>query len=148
MLSKLLGAGAMGALGYYSVLRQSMQQQQYYTFDPHRAPPQFSDADLEEHALYDPDMKVTQEDIARIEKKVQETGERLPRGRDRQMMLAHLYQLNKQVEQEDWKKNATGLLALCAYGPTCWNANNPMNPSHLYHDDKEPVCWDCGKRHS
>jgi len=124
----------------YQDLKQSTRPRKYYEFDPHRAPPQFTDADLEEHTLYNPDREVTTEDIRRINKKVQETGERLPRGEDRQMMMAHLHQANKRLENEEWKKNANGLLALCAYGPTCWNASTEYG-------DKYNVCWDCGQRH-
>jgi len=131
-----------GAVGFVAVTRRWHSPPPPRAFEPNQPPAQFSDADLAEHTLYDRDMIVTDDDIARIEKRVQETGERLPRGRDRQLMLAYLYQLNKRSERD-----------VRAYGPTCWNASGAFNPTVTFFEGNSPpepeyrVCWDCGRRH-
>ncbi len=138
IVAGLFTGGVIGAgILTYSLMKP--QRIRSYTFNPDRAPAHFSDVDLIEHTLDNPNMKVTEAEIKDLDDQVRRTGKRLG-GEDRQKMLAHLSQRKKEWDAVVKKEGITGLLALCGSGPGCWNADT------LY-GEQFAVCWDCGRRH-
>jgi len=122
----------------YSYMTQ-LSDNKSYTFNPDIAPAQFTNTDMIEHTLHNPNMKVSEAEINTLYDQVKRTRKRLG-GEDRQKMLAYLSQQTKAWDTVVKKEGITGITSITAHGPTCWNAG-------IRYRKECDVCWDCGRRH-